>query len=56
MKTKSNKSKAMDLFATRLPKSYGRLIKRLARKEKKTVADLLRTAWTEYVLVHNLEG
>lgn len=53
---KPNRSKAMDLYATRLPKQEGRFLKRIARKEKRTISNLLRTAWKEYILVHYAEA
>ena len=51
---KPNKSKAMDLFATRLPKEEGRELKRISRSEKKTISSLLRTAVQKFIKNYKL--
>lgn len=48
------KSKAMDLFATRLPKEEGRELKRISRSEKKTISSLLRMAVQKFIKNYKL--
>lgn len=48
------RKEAMEPFGLRLPPADARILKRTARMHRCKGADLLRTAWQEYVITHNL--
>lgn len=48
------RKEAMEPFGLRLPPADARILKRTARTHRCKGADLLRTAWQEYVTSHNL--
>jgi hypothetical protein len=55
MKTpKITKKEAMIQFSGRIQKRKGEIIKRLARENRCTCADVIRTAVDEYFTNHNL--
>lgn len=45
---------AMEPFSVRIPKGEGKILKRKARANKCTCAAMLRTAWSEYIVNHEL--
>jgi hypothetical protein len=45
---------AMDPYSVRIPKGEGKILKRTARANKCTCAAMLRTAWSEYIVNHEL--
>lgn len=51
----SKRSKAMQLFAFRLPPEEGRRLRRRARSEKVTPSAVIRAAWREYDAKHTPE-
>lgn len=51
----TGRKEAMEPFGLRLPKADAIILRRTARRERCRGADLLRTAWSEYVTNHNLD-
>lgn len=45
---------AMDPHSARIPKGESKILKRTARAKKCTCAAMLRTAWSEYIVNHEL--
>lgn len=45
---------AMEPFSARIPKGEGKILKRTARANKCACAAMLRTAWSEYIVNHEL--
>jgi hypothetical protein len=45
---------AMEPHSARIPKSESKILKRTARANKCTCAAMLRTAWSEYIVNHEL--
>lgn len=43
-------------FSVRVPRGSASILRRTARQNRCTGADLLRTAWSEYIANHKLEG
>ena len=51
---KKSKTPPMVVRGTRLPKEKAVEMSQIAKMKKRTVSDILRTAWTEYIANHNL--
>jgi hypothetical protein len=51
---KKSKTPPMVVRGTRLPKEEAAEMNQIAKMLKRTVSDILRTAWTEHVANHNL--
>ena len=45
---------AMEPHSARIPKPESKILKRTARANKCTCAAMLRTAWSEYIVNHEL--
>lgn len=45
---------AMEPHSARIPKGESKILKRAARANKCTCAAMLRTAWSEYIVNHEL--
>jgi hypothetical protein len=45
---------AMEPHSARIPKGESKILKRTARANKCTCAAMLRTAWSEYIVNHEL--
>jgi hypothetical protein len=45
---------AMEPYSARIPKGESKILKRTARANKCTCAAMLRTAWSEYIINHEL--
>lgn len=50
----TGRKRAMVPFGLRLPKEDATILTRTARRNRCKGADLLRTAWTEYIEAHGL--
>jgi hypothetical protein len=47
---------AMVPFGLRIPVEQAKILHKAARERRCNGADLLRTAWDEYIVNHNLKG
>lgn len=48
--------RAMEPFGIRIPADEADILRKTAKKSKCKCADLVRTAWNEYIINHNLKG
>lgn len=51
----TGRKESMTPFGLRIPAKHAKILNREARRHRCKGADLLRTAWQEYIITHNLK-